>query len=134
MSSLGKVFFILNPMEEIKYEYVTVDVAIPANTTSGIERVFVPDGNVVAIGVVVAGNTESRIINLSILQNNNEVLKPADVRFSEKTNGGTFKDSLRPVDFQGGRTFEAKVVSTSVSTTQEVSVQVLFMIEKRYIQ
>lgn len=71
---------------------------------------------------------------MSILQNNNEVLKPADVRFSEKTNGGTFKDSLRPVDFQGGRTFEAKVVSTSVSTTQEVSVQVLFMIEKRYIQ
>ena len=134
MSSLGKAFFILNPMEEIKYDYVTADVTIPVNTTSGIEKVFVPDGNVVAIGVVVAGNTESRIINMSILQNNNEVLKPADVRFSEKTNGGTFKDSLRPVDFQGGRTLEAKVVSTSVSTTQEVSVQVLFMIEKRYIQ
>ena len=117
-------------MEEIKYEYVTVDVTIPVNTTTGVEKITVPDGNVVAIGVVVAGNTQSRIINLSILLNNNEIVKPADVRFSEKTSGGTFKDSLRPVDFPGGRTFEAKVVATSISVDEEVAVQVLFMIEK----
>ncbi|MBB1193553.1 hypothetical protein DNC80_07705 [Flavobacterium sp. SOK18b] len=117
-------------MEEIKYDYTTVDVTIMANTATGSEKVFLPDGNVVAIGVVLAGNVEARIINLSVLQNNTEVIKPSDVRFSEKTAGGTYKDSLRPVDFPAGRTFEARLVATSISATQEISAQVLFMIEK----
>ena len=117
-------------MEDIQYDYVTVDVTITVNTTIGSENVSIPDGNVVAMGVVVAGNTEARIINLSILQNNTEIIKPADVRFSEKTSGGTFKDSLRPVSFPGGRKFEAKIVATTVSALEKVSVQVLFMLEK----
>lgn len=117
-------------MEEIKYEYETVNVSLAANTVLSSENLSIPAGRVVAIAAIVAGNTEARIINLSILQNNQEIVRPADVRFSEKTNGGTFKDSMRPVDFLGGRTFEARVVANSMSTTQAVAVQVLFMIEK----
>jgi hypothetical protein len=117
-------------MEDIQYDYVTVDVVVQSNTTIGSETVLVPDGNVVAMGVVVAGNTQSRIINLSILQNNQEVIKASDVRFSEKTSGGSFKNSLRPITLPGGRTYEAKMVATTVSATEKVSAQVLFMIEK----
>lgn len=116
--------------EEIKFEYVTANVVLGIGATQGNDKVYVPDGKVVAIGAVVAGNTENRIINLSILDNNNEVVRPCDVRFSEKTNGGTFKDSMRPVDFLGGRNYEARLVALSVSGSELVAVQVLFMIEK----
>lgn len=117
-------------MEENKYEYETVNVSLAANTAMSSENLTIPAGKVVAIAAVVAGNTEARIINLSILQNNQEIVRPADVRFSEKTNGGTFKDSMRPVDFLGGRTFEARIVANAVSATEAIAVQVLFMIEK----
>ncbi|SDZ91012.1 hypothetical protein SAMN05443667_101255 [Flavobacterium gillisiae] len=117
-------------MEDKRYEYVTANILLAVNESVDSEKVIVPDGNVVAIGAIVAGNPEARILNLSILQNNQEIVRPADVRFSEKTNGGTFKDSLRPVDFQGGRTFEAKIVATATSATEVVAIQVLFMIEK----
>jgi hypothetical protein len=118
-------------MEELKYEYVTANVALAVSETQGSDTVFIPEGKVVAIGAVVSGNPEARIINLSILQNNSEIIRAADVRFSEKTNGGTFKDSLRPVDFQGGRQFEAKLVASDSSATEAITVQVLFMIEKK---
>lgn len=116
--------------EEKKYETVTVNVTLATGTTLGNEKLSIPDGKVVAIGTVIAGNTEDRIINLSILDNNSEVVKPSDVRFSERTSGGTFKDSLRPVDFSGGRTYEARLVALASSVTEVITVQVLFMVEK----
>lgn len=119
--------------EEVDYEYERVNVVLPANaTTSSIDTstVTLPQGKVVAIGAVIAGDTENRIIDLSILNNNNEVVKPCDVRFSEKTNGGSFKDSLRPVAFIAGKVFEARLVALQPSATQTVTVQVIFMIQK----
>ena len=83
-----------------------------------------------AIAAIVAGDTENRIINLSVLSNGNDVVRPADVRFSQKTNAGTFIDSMRPVDFLGGRVYETRLVASSLSATQTITVQVLFMIEK----
>jgi hypothetical protein len=117
-------------MDEKTYEYVTANIVLGVNESQDSDKVTIPAGRVIAIGAIVAGNTGSRIINLSILQNNQEIIRPADVRFTQKTSGGTFKNSLRPVDFEGGRTFEAKVVATAASATEEVAIQVLFMIEK----
>ena len=119
--------------EEIDYTYEKVDVVLPVNatmSTSDTGRIRLPEGKVVAIGAIVAGNTENRIINLSILDNNNEIVRPCDVRFSEKTAGGSFKDSLRPVAFIGGRNYEARLVALAPSSTQAITVQVLFMIQK----
>jgi hypothetical protein len=122
--------------EEVDYEYEVVNVVLPATalvSTSDTARIRIPDGKVVAIGAVVAGNTEDRIINLSILDNNNEIVRPCDVRFSEKTNGGTFKESLRPVSFIGGRNYEVRLVALAPSATQTITVQVMFMIQKPII-
>ncbi|MFV5702195.1 hypothetical protein ACM55F_10015 [Flavobacterium sp. XS2P12] len=116
--------------EEKTYEYVTANVTLTNGTVLANEPIVIPDGKVVAISAIVAGDTENRIINLSVLSNGNEVVRPADVRFSQKTNGGTFRDSMRPVNFLGGRSFEARLVALSLSATQTVTVQVLFMIEK----
>jgi hypothetical protein len=117
-------------MENTSYEYVTANLILAVNSSIDSENIMIPSGKVIAIAAIIAGNPGARILNLSILQNNQEIVRPADVRFSEKTNGGTFKDSLRPVDFQGGRTFEAKIVATETSATEVVAIQVLFMIEK----
>lgn len=111
-------------------EYVTANITLVANTAIANDKIFIPDGKVVAIAAIVAGNTENRIINLSILDNGNEVIKPADVRFSTKTSGGSFKESMRPVDFSGGRNFETKLVANATSATENITVQVLFLIEK----
>jgi hypothetical protein len=119
--------------EEIDYTYERVNVTLAANTTQSSTEgssVFLPEGKVVAIGAIVVGDTQGRIIDLSILNNNNEVVRPCDVRFSEKTSGGTFKDSMRPVAFQSGKTFEARLVALVASTTIDITVQVLFMIQK----
>lgn len=117
-------------MERPKYDYVTATVSLAVNETVDTEKITVPDGNVVGVGAVIAGNTEDRIINLSILQNHTEVLTPADVRFTQKNNGGSFLESMRPVDLPGGRPYEVKIVASAASTTQAVQIQVLFMIEK----
>ena len=122
--------------EEVDFEYEKVDVVLPANSvvsTSDTGKIRIPEGKVVAIGAIVAGDTENRIINLSILDNNNEVLRPCDVRFSAKTAGGSFKDSLRPVAFIGGRNYEARLVALAPSATETITVQVLFMIQKPII-
>lgn len=117
-------------MFDNKIESVTVNVPLAANSAIGSEKISIPDGNVVAIAAIVAGNTENRIINLSVLDNGNEVIKPADVRFSQKTSGGNFKESMRPVTFQGGRSFETKLVANTTSVTESIIVQVMFLIEK----
>lgn len=129
--SIGKAFFnqTNHPMDS-NVEYVSVDVSLAANVGLASEKISIPDGKVIAIAAIVAGNTENRIINLSVLDNGNEVIKPADVRFSQKTSGGSFKESMRPVNFNGGRNFETKLVANAISTTQAVTVQVLFLIEK----
>lgn len=119
--------------EEINYTYEKVNVVLPVNATmssSDTGRIRLPEGKVVAIGAIVAGDTEDRIIDLTILDNNNEIVRACDVRFSEKTSGGSFKDSLRPVDFIGGRTYEARLVALAPSTTKTITVQVLYMIQK----
>ncbi len=122
--------------EEIDYEYERVNVVLAVNatmSTSESGKIRIPDGKVVAMAAVIAGDTENRIIDLSVLDNNNEIVRPCDVRFSQKTSGGTFKDSMRPVAFNGGRTIEARLIALSSSTTQTVTVQVVFMIQKPLI-
>ena len=134
MSFWQGYFFISKAMfEEVEYEYVRVNVDLPANATmSNIDnsRVPIPQGIVVAMAAILGGNAEERIIDLSVLDNNNEVVRPCDFRFSEKTAGGTFKDSLRPVSFTGGRSLEVRLVALQPSATKSITVQVLFMIKK----
>ncbi len=117
-------------MDEYKYDYTTVNVTIDANDPSGNNSVRVPDGEVVAIGAIC--NTEpTEIINLSLLDNNNEILRPSDVRFSQKTSGGDWLSCLRPVsDISGGRDITARLTALTATRAKDYTVQVLFMIKK----
>jgi hypothetical protein len=107
----------------------TVNITLMQTTYQKDEPIHIPEGHVVAMGIVVGGDTEGRIIDFTLLDNNNQVVRTADIRFSEKTNGGTFRDSLRPVDFRGGKTFQARLTTDKASSTIDVATQVLFVVE-----
>jgi len=114
-----------------RYEYVVADVFLAKTTNTGTESMIdIPSGRVVAMGTVMAGDAENRIINLSVLNNGNEVIKPADYRFSEKTSGGDWLQSLRPVDFDGGRKYETRFVAPVASANEDLNFQVIYVIEK----
>lgn len=113
-----------------KFEYIAEVVTLPSASNIGTGEVRIPDGRCIAIGAVVSGNDDNEIINLSLLENGNAILKPADVRFSEKTNGGNFVQSLRPVDLTGGRMTTIVLQALTASRATDVKVQVLFMVEK----
>jgi hypothetical protein len=112
-----------------KNEYITTTITLDVNETTDSQTVQIPSGTIVGMAAIVAGNPEARILNLSVLQNNFEVVQPSDVRFSERTSGGTYRGSLRPVNLLGGRNYEVRLVATTASPTEKVAVQVLFMIE-----
>lgn len=116
-------------MENHTYEYITTTITLNTDETFASENVQIPSGTIVAMSAIIAGNPESRILNLSILQNNAEAVRASDVRFSERTSGGTYKDSMRPLNLSGGRTYEARLVATTASTTETIAIQVLFMIQ-----
>jgi len=113
-----------------RYEYVTATISMPKTELSSEVDVKIPDGIVTNIGLVQAGNNEGRIINFSVLENNNTLIQPADIRFSERTGGSCFKDSLRPVDLDGGRILQARLTALQPSNGDDITVQVLFMIQK----
>lgn len=113
-----------------RYEYVTATVNLPKTDLSREINITIPDGIVTNIGIVHAGNTENRIINLSILENNNVLIQPADIRFSERTGGSSFKDSLRPVEIDGGRILQVRLTALVPASGDDITAQILFMILK----
>lgn len=115
-----------------RYEYVTATISLPKTELSNDTDIRIPDGLVTNIGIVQAGNNEGRVINFSVLENNNVLIQPADLRFSERTGGSSFKDSLRPVDLDGGRILQVRLTALQPSNGDDVTVQVLFMVQKPY--
>lgn len=108
--------------------YKTINVTLPAASQSASKGIKIPTGKIIAIGAVVQGNIANEIIDLSLLDNNNEMLAPCDVKFSEKTAGGRWIDSMRPVNLDGGREVDAKLYAYTSSRANDIKVQVLFAI------
>lgn len=115
---------------EKKYEYVVSNVVLVKDTVLANETVDIPEGKVVAMAAIMKGNDENRLIDLGVFQNNNEVVKTCAVEFSEKTSGGTYKDSMRPVDLSGGKQYQVRLTASVSSAVDNVTVQAIFMIEK----
>lgn len=115
---------------EKKYEYVVSNVVLVKNMVLANEPVDIPEGKVVAMAAIMKGNDENRLIDLGVFQNNNEVVKTCAVEFSEKTSGGTYKDSMRPVDLSGGKQYQVRLTASASSAVDNVTVQAIFMIEK----
>lgn len=112
-----------------KFETKIIKVTLPAaNTTVDSTSIKMPDGKVIGIAQVNTGNATNELINLSILNNGNEVLSPSDLSFSKQQPGGGFLNSLRPVDFAGGYEYNVRLSAYTPSRANDVTVQVLFAI------
>ena len=72
--------------------------------------------------------TDGEIIDLSVAENGNDVLRPCDVRFSEPKSAGRWLDALRPTTIDGGRTLTFKLNAYTANRLNAVKVQVLIAI------
>lgn len=117
-------------MDLKKFEYKTVNVTLLKNLTQNEEKIDLPNGKVVRMGVVLKGNASDRVVNAGVYDSNTEIIRPADVSFLEKTTGGNFMDSFMPVDIDGGRQFQARLSVPVVSTTDDLTAQFMFIIQK----
>lgn len=116
--------------EDANYDYSTVNITISNGTAIAEEDVRLPDGELVGIATVTSPEP-SEILNMGLFINNQEVLKPADVRFSQKTNGGTWRDSIRPVSgIQGGTTVTTRIIALTDVRADDITTQVLFVVKK----
>ena len=112
-----------------KFETKIIKVTLPAaNATVDSTSIKMPDGKVIGIAQVNTGNSTNELINLSILNNGNEVLSPSDLSFSQQQPGGGFLNSLRPEDFAGGYEYNVRLSAYTPSRANDVTVQVLFAI------
>jgi len=112
----------------MKITYKTINVTLAAASQTAEKGTKIPSGKIVAIGAVIKGNADDEIIDLSLLDNNNEMLPPCDVSFSERTAGGRWIDSMRPVNLDGGREVDVKLYAYTSSRATDIQVQVLFAI------
>ncbi len=112
----------------MKITYKTINVILDAASQTAEKGTKIPSGKIVAIGAVIKGNADDEIIDLSLLDNNNEMLPPCDVSFSERTAGGRWIDSMRPVHLDGGREVDVKLHAYTSSRANDIQVQVLFAI------
>ncbi len=113
-----------------KYEYKTVNVSLLKNVSQNEQKIDIPNGKIVRMGVVLKGNASDRIVNAGVYDGNTEIIRPADVSFLEKTTGGNFIDSFMPVDIDGGRSFDARLSVPVVSTTDDLTAQFMFIVQK----
>ena len=112
-----------------KFETKIIKVTLPAaNSTVDSTSIKLPDGKVIGIAQVNTGNTTGELINLSILNNGNEVLSPSDLSFSKQQPGAGFLNSLRPVDFSGGYEYNIRLTAYTPSRANDITVQVLFAV------
>lgn len=112
----------------MKIDYRTINLTLPADTSQTEADLKVPAGLVCAIGTITEGNTNGEIIDLSIAENGNDVLRPCDVRFSEPKSAGRWIDALRPTTIDGGRTLTFKLNAYTANRPNAVKVQVLIAI------
>lgn len=114
----------------LKVKYHRHNITLPKNTTAfQVDNIKVPDGEVTHISLV-HDNTTAKIVEMGIYENNSEVVKPCDIRFTEKTSSGSFLESLRPVsDFQGGREVSIRLTTLDNLINDDITVQVLLVIQ-----
>lgn len=113
----------------MKVEYRTVLVTLLATEKiAQVDSSVLPAGKVRAIGAVQQGNDSGDIINISILDNNQTVLHPCDIRFNEPKAAGNFIEGLRPVDFSGGKSYTVQADAVNAKRANKVTVQVLFAV------
>ena len=116
-----------------KVQYVVANLTLLAGApTVSVDVTDIPEGSVTHIAQVNSGNTYGKLIDLAIKENGQVLLKPCDIRFSEKTANGNFLESLRPVSgIDGGRKLTVEISAHEASRANAINFQVLFVVQPK---
>lgn len=112
----------------MRIDYRTINLTLASDASQTEADLKVPAGTICAIGAITQGNTLGEIIDLSVSDNGNDVLRPCDVRFSEPKSAGHWLEAMRPTSLEGGRTLTFKLAAYTASRASEIKVQVLIAI------
>lgn len=116
------------------YEFLTIDTKLSSGsnrTVSADNQITFPAGRVIAMATVIKSDVSDVIVNLSVLKQGNEIVRPADVTFYEKTRSGNFMETMRPVSIEnvGGNSYEV-FLSTNTPVQRDILIQTMFVVEK----
>ena len=117
-------------MENLRIKYKRVVLTIPTGQNVSAEKdILLPQGVATAIATLNPNkaNEPNEFVDLQITENGSQVIEPMDYRYSERTTHGRHLDSWKQVNFQCGRTVQAKITSTG-NLTADLKIQLVIAI------
>ncbi|NQY07609.1 MAG: hypothetical protein HRT68_15785 [Flavobacteriaceae bacterium] len=105
----------------------TFDIA-SGSTSEQSNRFTLPLGKIVAVGVVITGDNSSNIIDIGLQLQGSDVLKRADYRFWQPSEGSNYFDRFKAFDHQsnGGKYTFSVTPYTALGANQKVQVVFLY--------
>mgnify|MGYP003638073057 CR=1 FL=1 len=110
-----------------QYRHKKVNLTIAAAGQLDEKKVNLPAGTCVGMAVIKTGAAPDEFVDLSILDNGSELVEGSDYRFYEKTNGGRWIDSLRPMSFDCNRDITVRLAADN-AIAGGLKLQVIFFI------
>lgn len=109
------------------YRHKKLNLTIAPGGQLDEKRINLPSGTCVGMAVIKTGADPDEFVDLSILDNGSELVEGSDYRFYEKTNGGRWIDSLRPMSFDCNRDVTARL-SGNNPIPAGLKIQIIFFI------
>lgn len=118
-------------MSNIKQEILNVTLA--NGQVVNAEKITLPDGYCRVVGVTSVGAEEPNTqINIGIkTTQGNDIVEPHSYKFWLQRQGGNYFDSLKPVDFNCGRTVKVELIADGDAPRSNITLQFMFLIEQK---
>ena len=118
-------------MHEIEYYHEVLELNILNGETQDQDRVALPEGKCIGIAVEMAGTKPSVFVNLGLYDAaGNEIVKPHDWQFFQRTQGGPWIGTLHNFSFNCNRTVLFKALATA-ALAADFSLQIYVLIEQK---
>ena len=115
--------------KKYRYEQKKVEVTIADGGTLASNTIKLPFGTCVGMSVAKIDNANhGDFVNLSVKDGGGAVVEASDISFFEKTSGGRWIDSLRPMSFECNRNVEVELSTATALSGGNFKAQVLFVI------
>lgn len=106
-----------------------LEVTLSAGQVTDNETVHLPDGECTRVVAMVIKGEATENVNISLMDSSgNDIVKPHTYKLWEQRIGGSYFDSLKPVDFNCGRNVKA-VLTAPDALAGDITFQFLFYIK-----
>ncbi|GEM_PF-3993592 len=109
-------------MHKIKWH--TQTLTIPVGQTYDQKSITIPKGESV-VAAAVASRTKDQIIDLGLKENGNTIETAMDLDFWKRSDGASFVDGFKPLEYKGNSDVTIELTAKS-ALTEAIQVQVVF--------